>query len=370
MSRFLDEIQKHDIPALAASLKNFSPDHVARSLSASRVGLREFLSLLSPAASEILEDLAGRSRSLTLSRFGRAIQLYTPLYLSNYCLNQCLYCGFRKGNETQRKTQSPDAVVEEAEFLFRRGFRSLLLVAGDDPEHCSLSYLREVVSRVHAFVPSVSLEIAPQSVEDYMELRKAGAEGVVIYQETYGRELYERLHPEGEKKDYAWRLETPERVARAGFHRVGVGALLGLGDPVEEAIALFLHVSFLLKHHWNTRVTISLPRMRPAEGSIQPLNPVDDRALTQILCALRIAFPDVGIVLSTREESRLRDNLIRLGVTQMSAGSRTEPGGYLAPDVQKEQFRVEDGRSPSEVAAMLASQGYEPVWKDWEGVLV
>lgn len=368
MSIFLNEIQRHDIPTLAASVKDCGRDEVA--LASSKVGLREFLSLISPAASGMLEDLAQRSRAITLSRFGRVIQLYTPLYLSNYCQNDCLYCGFRKENAMERKILPPGLIVKEAKFLFEQGFRSILLVAGDDPERCDLPYLCDAVSRIHEFFPSVSLEIGPQSIENYIELRKAGAEGVVIYQETYNRELYQRLHPEGNKKDYAWRLETPERVALAGFHRVGIGALLGLGDPIEEAAAMFLHATFLLKHHWKTKLTISFPRMRHAQGSIKSLNPVDDRTFTRIICAFRIAFPDVGIVLSTREEPRLRDGAVRLGVTHLSAGSRTEPGGYLDPDHRKEQFHVEDGRSPTEVAEMLSSRGYDPVWKDWEGVLV
>lgn len=370
MNSFLEELEKHDIKALAGSATAFSTANVKAALSSSHIGLREFLSLLSPAASDMLEALAQRARSITLSRFGRVIQLYSPLYLSNYCQNNCLYCGFRKDNPMERKILPPAAIVKEAGFLFDQGFRSILLVAGDDPETCGLEYLRDAVSRIHEFLPSVSLEIGPQSLENYIELRKAGAEGVVIYQETYNKELYQRLHPEGKKRDYAWRMGTPERVALAGFHRVGIGALLGLGDPIEEAAALFLHASFMLKRHWKTRLTISFPRMRQAQGSIKPLYPVDDRSFARIICAFRIAFPDVGIVLSTREEPKLRDGAVQLGVTHLSAGSRTEPGGYLEPDQRKEQFHVEDGRSPAEVAEMLASNGYDPVWKDWEAVLV
>ncbi len=370
MASFLQEYQQHNIPSLTNTRNSCTLGDVERAISTENIGLRDFLALLSPVASDSLEMVARRSKEITLSRFGRVIQLYAPLYLSNYCENNCLYCGFREENLIERKIQSPEQVEEEAKFLHEKGFRSILLVAGDDTEKCDLVYLKDVIHRIHKLFPSVSLEIGPQSKEDYVELRKAGAEGVIVYQETYNRSLYEKLHRNGKKMDFAWRLETPERVAAAGFHRVGIGALFGLNDPMEEAVSLFLHTSFLLKNHWNTRVTISLPRMRPAGGSIQPLHPVEDRTLAQIICALRIAFPEIGIVISTREEPKLRDGMIKIGATQMSAGSRTEPGGYLAPDAQKEQFLVEDQRSPSEIAEVLTSQGYEPVWKDWEASLV
>jgi len=370
VASFHSELQQYDLRALADSVGLANDQQVDHALVSHRVGPREFLALLSPAASGRLEDLAQKSRSVTLSHFGRVIQLYAPLYLSNYCSNNCLYCGFRRENVIERKIQDPAEVAKEAAFLAEQGFRSILLVAGEDSLKCGIPYLREVISVVHKIAPSVSLEIAPQSLENYEELREAGAEGVVVYQETYDRDQYAKFHPSGRKKDFVWRLETPERVARAGFHRVGIGALLGLAHPLEAAIALYLHTSFLLKNYWNCRVTISLPRMRQARGSIAPPFPVDDQTLIQLICALRIAYPEIGIVLSTREGPRLRDGVIEIGVTHISAGSRTEPGGYLEPDADKEQFPIEDGRSPAEVARMLATHDYEPVWKDWETTLV
>jgi 2-iminoacetate synthase len=241
-------------------------------------------------------------------------------------------------------------------------------VAGDDPK-VTTDYLGEIINRLRGTIPSVSLEIAPKSVDEYKKIREAGAEGVVIYQETYHQDSYERYHPKGSKSNYQFRLSTPERVATAGFHRVGMGVLLGLNNFIYEGLALFEHVSFILKHFWKTDVTISLPRIRKANQAIEAPFPVSDKEFTRLICSLRIAFPDVGILLSTREDSFLRDGLMKIGVTHISAGSKTEVGGYLMPDKQNEQFNVEDKRSACEVQNRIKEIGYEPVWKDWETAL-
>jgi 2-iminoacetate synthase len=368
---------------------------LARSESA-RVRLEDFAALVSPAAgkTQYLEAMAWRSHELTVQHFGRVIRLFVPLYLSNECINVCKYCGFSRDNPILRVTLTPEQVMAEARFLHEQGFRQILLVAGEHPHFVSGSYMLDCVARLHAEWPSVSLEIGPMETEGYVPLAQAGAEGLVVYQETYDRTVYAAMHASGPKENFDWRLETPERAYAAGFKRLGVGALLGLARWRSEAISLAAHVEYLLRRCWMAQVTISVPRLRPAAGEFQPLVNVSDRELVQFVCALRLTFPEVAIVLSTRESAKLRDGLVPLGVTMMSAGSHTEPGGYTRqgtkelhltkgghlvkpplPLIESEgehatvQFEIADDRTPAEVATCLETMGYEPVWKDWEAVL-
>ena len=338
--------------------------------------------------------MAQRAHELTIRHFGRVIRLFAPLYLSNECINICKYCGFSRDNPILRVTLVPDQVVTEAQFLRDQGFRHILLVAGEHPHFVPVHYLRDCVERLHPYWPSISLEVGPLETGQYKPIVDAGAEGLVVYQETYDRTVYAAMHASGPKRDFDARLETPERAYAAGFKRLGIGTLLGLGSWRQEAISVAAHVAYLLRNCWMAQVTVSVPRLRPAAGEFQPLVNMTDRELVQFVCALRLTFPEVGIVLSTREPTKLRNGLVPLGITIMSAGSHTEPGGYTgqgknnlhltkggrlikAPlaliDSEGEhatvQFEIADNRSPKEVAAHLEAMGYEPVWKDWETVL-
>lgn len=366
------------------------------SLARERLSLEDFAHLISPAAAELLEPMGQRSRALTQQRFGKVIRLFAPLYLSNECINNCRYCGFSRDNPILRVTLTVEEVLREARALAAQGFRNLLLVAGEHPRFVSSDYLRACIAALHAEIPSVSLEIGPLSTEEYRSLVAAGADGLVVYQETYDRALYDELHTAGPKKNFDWRLETPERAYAAGFRRIGIGALYGLADWRYDALCVAAHAEYLLRHCWKAFLTISLPRLRPCAGEFQPLTTMTDRDLVQLVCAFRLMFPDVGLVLSTRESPRLRDGLIPLGITLMSAGSHTEPGGYTgagrehlhqtvrgrivdtgasewaAPETERnatEQFVIADPRSPAEVAAHIRRLGYEPVWKDWDAAL-
>ncbi|MFN0150549.1 MAG: 2-iminoacetate synthase ThiH, partial [bacterium] len=331
---------------------------------------RDFAALLAPAAAASLERAARAAHTITAERFGKTILLYAPLYLSNECVSTCLYCGFSRGNDVARRTLSIDEAVAETRLLTARGFQHILLVTGEHPKAASLPYLAEAVRALRATgVASVSVEIAPLDVAGYRELAVAGADGLVVYQETYDRATYARLHLGGPKQDYDRRLAAPERGADGGMRRLGIGALLGLADWREEALVLYAHARFLLRRAWRCALTVSLPRLRPAAGGFAPAHAVTDREFVQLLVALRLALPDAGISISTREPAALRDRLIPLGVTQMSAGSRTDPGGYSDPSAAEPQFEIEDDRSPEEVAAAITRAGYDPVWKDWEEAL-
>lgn len=312
-------------------------------------------------------DNISRARDLTRQRFGKTIQLYAPLYLSNECIDICRYCGFSLENKIPRKTLSVEEVLKEAGFLIGEGFRHLLLVSGEHPAHVSVDYLEEVVRRLKPCLASLSIEVAPFKEADYRRLIEAGLDGVVIYQETYDREVYASFHLAGPKKSYEKRLAAPEEAAKAGIPKLGIGILLGLSDWRRDAEALITHVKDLRRRYWQTEFTVSLPRLRPSASDFTPPYPVSDEEFVELVVTLRLTLPEVGIVLSTRESPELRDQLIGLGITQMSAGSKTEPGGYLNPKKELEQFEIEDHRSVSEVVKAIEEKGYEPVWKDWEG---
>jgi 2-iminoacetate synthase len=361
--------------------------------------LADFAHLISPAAGELLEQLGQRSQALTRQRFGKVIRLFAPLYLSNECINNCRYCGFSRDNPILRVTLSVDEVLREARALQEQGFRSLLLVAGEHPKFVSRDYLVECVRVLHDETPSVSLEVGPMEAADYQPIVQAGAEGLVVYQETYDRTVYAEMHTAGPKRNFAWRLETAERAYAAGFRRLGIGALYGLSDWRLEALSVAAHAQYLLRHCWKAQLTISIPRLRPCAGEFEPRTHLTDRELVQLVCAFRLMFPEVGLVLSTREPAKLRDGLIPLGITLMSAGSHTEPGGYTGAGKNHVhqtvrgriidlasgssewapldhpatsatgQFDIADERAPQEVAALIRRLGYEPVWKDWDAAL-
>jgi len=387
----LDDRVKHSLAAVPAAVRE--------SLNRPRMSLNDFAQLISPAGAELLEALCRRSQQLTQQRFGKVIRLFAPLYLSNECVNNCKYCGFSRDNPILRVTLSIEEVLRETRALQQKGFRNVLLVAGEHPKFVSNGYLADCVRALHAEVPSISLEVGPMETVEYRSVVEAGADGLVVYQETYDREIYTAMHTAGPKRNFDWRLETAERAYAAGFRRLGIGALFGLGEWRREAIAVAAHADFLLRNCWKSQLTISLPRLRPCAGEFEPLTHMTDRELTQLVCAFRLFLPDVGLVLSTREPAKLRDGLIPLGVTLISAGSHTEPGGYTGAGREKihhtergrikelaagasewaatadratnatGQFEIADERSPEEMADLIRRLGYEPVWKDWDAAL-
>jgi 2-iminoacetate synthase len=367
------------------------------SLSKPSLSLNDFAHLISPAAAELLEPLSRRSQQMTQQRFGKVIRLFAPLYLSNECINTCKYCGFSRDNPILRVTLTVDDVRREARALLDQGFRNILLVSGEHPKFVGNGYVTDCVRALHQEVPSISLELGPMETEEYRAIAQAGAEGLVVYQETYDRAVYADMHTAGPKRNFEWRMETPERAYAAGFRRIGIGALYGLSDWRLEAISVAAHAAHLLRNCWKAQLTISLPRLRPCAGEFQPLTHMTDRELVQLICAFRLMFPDVGLVLSTRESAKLRNGLIPIGITLISAGSQTEPGGYTGAGHEKlhytergkivelgasewatadnrpvnatSQFKIADERSPQEVADLIRQLGYEPVWKDWDAAL-
>lgn len=350
---------------ISRTIDSADPAGIRAALSRGKIDFPDFLGLLSPAAAEILEEIALAARRATLKHFGRAVTLYAPLYLSNECDNNCVYCGFSRTIREKRVTLPERDAEAEADFLFRRGFRHLLLVSGEKRDRVTLPYLERVISAVHASFASTGLEIFPLEENGYRRLAGAGADSLTIYQEVYDREIYRSVH-RGSKADYEYRISTPERAASAGFHTLNIGALLGLAPWPLEAARLGLHAAWLKKTFWRTRIAVSFPRLTPSRAGFTPLHPVSDRQLAQMICALRLLLPTADLVISTRERAGFREKLLPLGITRMSAGSKTEPGGYQSGRGAESQFSVHDGRSLEEVSAALSALGYDPVRKDWD----
>jgi 2-iminoacetate synthase len=340
-------------------------EQVLMAADASAPTLESAASLLAPAASDALEPLALIANRSTVARFGKTIGIYAPLYLSNECVCTCTYCGFSMGLPIRRRTLRVDEVAREARTLAQRGIRNILLVSAEHPKRVGVEYVEQCVRETKGIVPYVGLEIAAADELDYQRYVAAGCDGVVLYQETYDRDVYAAHHLGGPKKHYDWRLDAPERASRSGALHLGLGALLGLADWRFEALSLVAHARWLERHCWRSQINVSVPRINRAEGDYVPRRPVGDRDFVHVLLFLRLALPTAGISLSTRETPALRDRLVPLGVSMMSAGSSTEPGGYGQPGEAGEQFQLEDTRSPAAIAARLGELGYEAVFKDW-----
>jgi 2-iminoacetate synthase len=358
--------------------------------------MRRFGRLLAEDTGGPLEHLARLSQQATRRHFGRTMRLFAPLYVSNECINNCSYCGFSRDADILRTTLSVGQVVREARHLHGLGFRSLLLVAGEHPKFVSDGYLQDCLDALKPFIPTLAIEVGPMEDGQYAEIVAHGAEGLVVYQETYSRAVYQKLHTAGPKKNFDWRLNCPERAYAGGFRRIGIGALFGLADWRSEALALCAHLEYLYKHAWKAQLTIAFPRMRPYAGNYEyqpdPALFLPDRSFVRLIVVFRILFPQVGIVVSTREPAALRDAIATLGVTHMSAGARTDPGGYTGAGTDDlhltvkghrvelsgksgcekatEQFTISDTRSAAEIAAMLRRQDLDPVWKDWDEALL
>ncbi len=365
---FADVLAEWPVERVQSLLAAADPERVRRVLSHGARSEADLAALLASCAAPQLENMAQRAASLTRQRFGRAVQFYAPLYVSNHCVNGCLYCGFNCRNRVARRRLTVAEAVHEVQHLTDQGFRHLLLVAGEDPKGVPVTYFADLAQELRPLVASLSIEIQPLDTPEYASLVRAGVDSLTIYQETYDPVEYARYHPSGPKRDFRWRLETCDRGAQAGLAFLGIGALLGLADWRVDAFYVGLHARYLQRTYWRQHVSVSFPRMRRAAGAFDPSYPVGDADLVQILCALRLFLPDAGMVLSTREPGALRDHLLPLGITRLSAGSRTTPGGYAEGTEAEGQFEVQDHRSLAEVMAAVQAQGFDPVCKDWDGL--
>lgn len=340
---------------------------VERALRARRPGLEDFKALLSPAADAYLEQLAQASQQRTRQRFGYTQQLFAPLYLSNACANECSYCGFSMSNKLKRKILNAEELAAEGRVLRERGFEHVLLVAGEAPKTVGTDYFERALKQLSGYFSQLSLEVQPLDEPDYRRLRQAGLHAVLVYQETYHRRTYAEHHTRGNKTDFDYRLDTPDRAGKAGVHKIGLGVLLGLTDWRLDTLMCAHHLRYLERRYWRSRFSISFPRLRPAEGDFQVPHPINDRSLVQLIGAWRLLSPDLELSLSTRERPNFRERLIPLGINSLSAGSSTRPGGYAGEaDKTLEQFSTDDRRPVEDVVRALERLDYQPVWKDWE----
>ena len=341
---------------------------VRRALAKQHCTVEDFMALISPAAEPYLEVMARLSRHYTEERFGKTISLFIPLYLTNSCTNSCVYCGFHIQNPMPRTILSPTEIEQEYRAIKQLGpFENLLLVTGENPVVAGVDYIARALDLAKPYFSNLKIEVMPLKAEEYAELITHGLNGVICFQETYNRARYNIYHPRGMKSKFEWRLNAPDRMGEAGVHSIGMGALIGLEDWRTDVTMMAHHLRYLQKRYWKTKYSVNFPRMRPAENEgFQPNVVMSDKELAQLTFAMRIFDHDVDISYSTREAAMLRDNMATLGVTTMSAASRTEPGGYYTYPEALEQFDVCDNRSAAEVEAALRNVGREPVWKDWD----
>ena len=364
--RFFDTLNQYKWDDIRESIYAKTKHDVLHALNQTSCNLEDFKALISPAALPYLELMAQKSMLETQKRFGKTIQLYVPLYLSNTCSNSCVYCGFSHKNKIERVTLNKEQILEEAMAIKKMGFEHVLLVTGEHQKEAGFDYLMQTIELLRPYFSQISVEVQPMRTEEYQQLIRVGLHAVYVYQETYHQENYKRYHPAGKKSDFKYRLETPDRLGEAGIHKIGLGCLLGLEDWRSDIWHIALHLSYLEKTYWQSRYSISFPRLRPSTGGFQPNMEISDRELLQVICAFRLLNQEVELSLSTRETPTFRDNVFKLGITTMSAGSKTEPGGYAVHTKALEQFEVSDQRSPKEIKDMLIGNQYEAVWKDWD----
>lgn len=366
---FSDELQKYDWDATTAAIMSKTAADVDRALAKERPTVDDFMALISPAAAPRLEEMARRSRALTQKRFGKTISMYIPMYITNSCTNSCVYCGFNRHNTMERVILTPAQIKDECEAIRRLGpFENLLVVTGENPRLAGTDYLEEALKVCRPYFNNLTIEVMPLSAEDYARLTRVGLNGVVCFQETYNRARYKVYHPAGMKSNFEWRLNGYDRMGQAGVHKIGMGVLIGLEDWRTDVTMMARHLIYLRRRYWRTRYSVNFPRMRPSEGHFRPNVVMSDRELAQLTFAFRIFDPDVDISFSTRETPDFRNNIATLGVTSMSAGSKTDPGGYATYPQSLEQFAVSDERTPMQVEADIRRLGYEVVWKDWDKI--
>ena len=365
MSSFTDTFNTYNWDDTLQSIFSKTESDVLRALGNSKRDLEDFKALISPAAKPYLEDMAQLSRALTKKRFGNTIQMYSPMYLSNECQNICTYCGFSMTNKIPRRTLTDAEILKEVTYIKSKGYDHILLVTGEANKTVGVNYIKNALQLIRSHFSNITIEVQPLDQNEYEELIDNGLFAVLVYQETYHRDEYKKHHPKGKKSNFDYRLETPDRLGKAGIHKIGLGALFGLEDWRADSFFTALHLKYLQKTYWKTKYSISFPRLRPHSGGLDPKVEMTDPDLVQLICAFRLLDEDVELSMSTRESEVFRNNIVNLGITSISAESKTNPGGYAVAPESLEQFEISDERSTEAVASMLKSKGLEVVWKDW-----
>ncbi|EZH74852.1 thiamine biosynthesis protein ThiH [Aquimarina atlantica] len=362
---FKDIFEQYDWEATLSSIFSKTEADVVHALEKPKRDLEDFKALISPAAKPYLEHMAQISSYTTKKRFGNTIQMYTPMYLSNECQNICTYCGFSMTNKIPRRTLTDKEILKEVEYLKSKGYDHILLVTGEANQTVGVEYINNAIQLIQSKFANITIEVQPLHQSDYELLISNGLYAVLVYQETYHKSEYKKHHPKGRKSNFDYRLETPDRLGKAGIHKIGLGALFGLEDWRADSFFTALHLNYLQKTYWKTKYSISFPRLRPHSGGLEPKVAMTDSDLVQLICAFRLLDEDVELSLSTRESEVFREHIVNLGITSISAESKTNPGGYVVEPQSLEQFEISDERSTGDIVKMLKNKGLEVVWKDW-----
>ncbi|WP_108867608.1 2-iminoacetate synthase ThiH [Aquimarina aquimarini] len=365
MKSFKNIFEQYDWDEVLSSIYSKTENDVVHALSKSKRDLEDFKALISPVAKPYLEQMAQMSSNITKKRFGNTIQMYAPMYLSNECQNICTYCGFSMTNKIPRRTLTDQEILKEVRFLKSKGYDHILLVTGEANRTVGVDYINNAIRLIQSEFANITIEVQPLQQQEYETLIDSGLYAVLVYQETYHKEEYKKHHPKGRKSNFDYRLETPDRLGKAGIHKIGLGALFGLEDWRADSFFTALHLHYLQKEYWKTKYSISFPRLRPHSGGLEPKVEMKDADLVQLICAFRLLDEDVELSMSTRESEVFRENIVNLGVTSISAESKTNPGGYAVAPQSLEQFEISDERTTEEVVQMLKNRGLEVVWKDW-----
>lgn len=366
---FKNHIANHNWDDVKSSIYAKTAVDVERALKKEKRDLEDFKALISPAAEPYLEQMAQLSHQLTQKRFGKTIQMYIPLYLSNECQNICTYCGFSLDVKIPRKTLSDQEIMAEVEVIKSMGYDHVLIVTGEANKTVGLDYFKNAIRLLKPHFSNIAMEVQPMNQSDYEELIEEGLNTVLVYQETYHKDDYKKHHTKGRKSNFDYRVDTHDRLGRAGIHKMGLGVLIGLEDWRTDSFFNALHMNYLEKKYWQSKYSVSFPRLRPCAGGVELKSVISDKQLVQLICAYRILNEEVELSLSTRESKTFRDNVIKLGITSVSADSKTDPGGYANPNVNLEQFEIDDTRPTEEFIEVIRTQGYEPVFKDWDPTL-
>ncbi|RZS99608.1 2-iminoacetate synthase ThiH [Aquimarina brevivitae] len=366
MSSFTKIIENYHWDSMQKDIYAKTAEDVIYALQKDKRTLDDFKALISPAAKPFIEQMAQKSAELTKKRFGNTMQMFAPLYLSNECQNICTYCGFSMTNKIRRRTLIDEEIQQEADYLKSKGFDHILLVTGEANKIVGVDYIGNAIDIIRDKFANISMEVQPMDQSDYEFLKAKGLYAVLVYQETYHRQAYKKHHPKGRKSNFEYRLTTPDRLGRAGIHKIGIGALFGLEDWRTDSFFTALHLRYLQKTYWKTKYAISFPRLRPHSGGLEPKVEMTDSDLVQLISAYRLLDEDVELSISTRETETFRNNIVNLGITSMSAASKTNPGGYVVETSSLEQFEISDERSTEQITEMLQERGLDVVWKDWD----
>lgn len=365
MNSFKDTFLQYSWDDVLNSIQDKSNNDAIRAIEKPNRNLEDFKALIAPVAKPFLEDMAQESRRITKRRYGNTMQMFAPMYLSNECQNICTYCGFSFTNKIPRRTLTDTEILKEVAYIKSKGFDHILLVTGEANTTVGVAYLKNAIQLIRKHFSNISIEVQPLDENEYVLLKKNGLYGVLVYQETYHEEEYKKHHPKGKKSNFFYRLETPDRLGRAGIHKIGLGALFGLEDWRADSFFTALHLHYLKKTYWQTKFSISFPRLRPFSGGLDPKVEMTDADLVQLISAYRMLEEDVELTISTRESEIFRNNIVNLGITSMSAESKTNPGGYVVDKQSLDQFEISDERSTEKITQMLKTKNLEVVWKDW-----